>query len=59
MKMLILLILQVANQLAASWSGPPAMLAIFHKLFGSYSSPNIVRRNDFSNFQQYFLQKVK
>ncbi|CAD5112196.1 DgyrCDS1430 [Dimorphilus gyrociliatus] len=51
-------LVRVANQLAASWSGPPAMLAIFHKLFGSYSSPNIVRRNDFSNFQQYFLQKT-
>lgn len=31
---------------------------MFKKLYGSYSCPNIIRLNDFSNFQLYFLQKI-
>ena len=50
--------IQVANAMVSNWSGPPAMLNIFRKFFGSFSCPNIVKHNDFSNLQQYFLQKV-
>lgn len=49
---------QVANGMVASWAGPPAMLMIFRKLFGSFSCQHIVRQNNFANFQHYFLQKV-
>lgn len=48
----------VANHMAATWSGAPAMMSIFRKLFGSYSCPQIIRLNNFSNFQLYFLQKT-
>lgn len=50
--------LQVANAMVANWAGPPAMLAIFRKLFGSFSCPHIVRQNNFTNLQHYFLQKA-
>lgn len=33
------------------------MMAIFKKLFGSFSCPSIIKLNNFSNFQNYFLQK--
>ncbi|SPP76981.1 blast:Transcription initiation factor TFIID subunit 2 [Drosophila guanche] len=49
---------KVANQMVASWSGPPAMLNIFRKFFGSFSAPHIIKLNNFSNFQLYFLQKA-
>lgn len=49
---------QVANEMVSSWAGPPAMLMIFRKLFGSFSCQHIVRQNNFANFQHYFLQKV-
>ncbi|XP_068149073.1 transcription initiation factor TFIID subunit 2 [Drosophila tropicalis] len=48
---------KVANQMVAAWSGPPAMLNIFRKFFGSFSAPHIIKLNNFSNFQLYFLQK--
>nr|CAD7424617.1 unnamed protein product [Timema monikensis] len=32
---------KVANAMVANWAGPPAMLAIFRKLFGSFSCPHI------------------
>jgi len=44
--------------MVATWSGPPAMLAIFRKLFGSASCRRIIKQNNFSNFQHYFLQKT-
>ena len=44
--------------MVSSWAGPPAMLMIFRKLFGSFSCQHIVRQNNFANFQHYFLQKV-
>lgn len=44
--------------MVASWAGPPAMLAIFRKLFGSFAAPHIIRQNTFTNFQHYFLQKT-
>nr|CAD7573934.1 unnamed protein product [Timema californicum] len=49
---------KVANAMVANWAGPPAMLAIFRKLFGSFSCPHIVRQNNFTNLQHYFLQKA-
>lgn len=48
---------KVANSMV-SWQGPPAMLTIFRKLFGSFSAPHIVKQNNFDNFQHYFLQKT-
>lgn len=48
---------KVANRMGTTWVGPPAMLTIFRKLFGSPSCPNIVRMNNFRNFRLYFLQK--
>lgn len=44
--------------MVTQWSGPPAMLNIFRKFFGSFSAPHIIKQNNFSNFQLYFLQKV-
>ncbi|XP_049545880.1 transcription initiation factor TFIID subunit 2 isoform X1 [Anopheles darlingi] len=49
---------KVANAMVTSWQGPPAMLTIFKKFFGSYSAPHIIRQNNFTNFQHYFLQKT-
>lgn len=49
---------KVANAMVATWAGPPAMLAIFRKLFGSFSCPHIIRQNNFSNLHHYFLQKT-
>lgn len=48
------LCLQVENHLNSS----SALIEIFKKFFGSPSCPSVVRRNNFSNFQHYFLQKV-
>ena len=47
---------KVANSMSASWDGPPAMLVIFKRMFGSFSASNIIKQNDFSNLQNYFLQ---
>ncbi|XP_055846855.1 transcription initiation factor TFIID subunit 2 [Episyrphus balteatus] len=49
---------KVANAMVTSWNGPPAMLNIFRKFFGSFSAPHIIKQNNFSNFQHYFLQKT-
>lgn len=49
---------RVANAMVQTWAGPPAMLAIFRKLFGSFSCARIIRQNNFTNFQHYFLQKT-
>lgn len=49
---------KVANAMPSQWSGPPAMLTIFRKLFGSFSASHIVKQNNFDNFQHYFLQKT-
>lgn len=44
--------------MVSNWAGPPAMLAIFRKLFGSFAAPHIIKQNSFTNFQHYFLQKT-
>ncbi|XP_001664244.2 transcription initiation factor TFIID subunit 2 [Aedes aegypti] len=49
---------KVATAMVTSWQGPPAMLTIFKKFFGSFSAPHIIRQNNFTNFQHYFLQKT-
>ncbi|XP_076092140.1 transcription initiation factor TFIID subunit 2-like isoform X2 [Mytilus galloprovincialis] len=49
---------KVANSMVTSWAGPPAMMTIFRKIFGSHSCPAIIRQNNFSNFQHYFLLKT-
>ncbi|XP_055376719.1 transcription initiation factor TFIID subunit 2 [Condylostylus longicornis] len=49
---------KVANAMVTSWQGPPAMLNIFRKFFGSFSAPHIIKQNNFTNFQHYFLQKT-
>ncbi|XP_064625594.1 transcription initiation factor TFIID subunit 2-like [Lineus longissimus] len=49
---------QVANSMVSSWAGPPAMMTIFRKMFGSHSCSTIVKQNNFTNFQHYFLQKT-
>ena len=48
---------RVANVMLSSWTGPPAMYSLFTRFFCCDTSPPIVRMNNFSNFQQYFLQK--
>ena len=50
--------IKVANGMVSNWTGPPAMLMIFRKFYGSFSCHHIVRQNNFANFQHYFLQKV-
>ncbi|XP_050073652.1 transcription initiation factor TFIID subunit 2 [Anopheles maculipalpis] len=49
---------KVANAMVTSWQGPPAMLTIFKKFFGSFSAPHIIRQNNFTNLHHYFLQKT-
>ena len=49
---------KVANAMISNFAGPPVMLNIFRKLFGSFSCPGIIKHNDFSNLQHYYLQKV-
>lgn len=49
---------KVANAMVANWAGPPAMLAIFRKFFGSFAAPHIIKQNNFQSFQNYFLQKT-
>lgn len=44
--------------MVTNWTGPPAMLATFKKMFGSFSCPHIIKQNNFSNLQHYYLQKV-
>lgn len=44
--------------MVTNWTGPPAMLATFKKMFGSFSCPHITKQNNFSNLQHYYLQKV-
>lgn len=42
----------------SAWAGPPAMLTIFRKMFGSFSAPHIIKQNNFDNLQHYYLQKT-
>ncbi|KAK3592160.1 hypothetical protein CHS0354_019451 [Potamilus streckersoni] len=49
---------KVANAMESQWAGPPAMMTIFRKMFGSHSCPSIIRQNNFNNFQHYHLLKT-
>uniref|UniRef100_A0A8D9B9A4 Transcription initiation factor TFIID subunit 2 n=1 Tax=Cacopsylla melanoneura TaxID=428564 RepID=A0A8D9B9A4_9HEMI len=49
---------KIANAMVTTWSGPPAMFTIFRKLFGSFAAPHIIKQNDFTTLQNYFLQKT-
>ncbi|XP_038057385.1 transcription initiation factor TFIID subunit 2-like [Patiria miniata] len=49
---------KISNELVASYMGHTAIIAMFKKLFGSYSCADIVKQNSFSNFMDYFLQKT-
>lgn len=50
---------QIANAMVSTWQGPPAMKSLFTRMFCCKSCPNIVKTNNFINFQSYFLQKVR
>lgn len=45
--------------MVSTWQGPPAMKSLFTRMFCCKSCPNIVKTNNFINFQSYFLQKVQ
>lgn len=49
---------KVANAMVANWNGPPAMMQIFRKMFGSFSCPNIIRQHDFTSLQNYYILKT-
>lgn len=51
-------LLQIANSMMSTWTGPPAMKSLFTRMFCCKSCPNIVKTNSFINFQSYFLQKA-
>lgn len=53
------LLIQIANSMVSTWTGPPAMKSLFTRMFCCKTCPNIVKTNNFMNFQSYFLQKVK
>uniref|UniRef100_A0A915KXA1 Uncharacterized protein n=1 Tax=Romanomermis culicivorax TaxID=13658 RepID=A0A915KXA1_ROMCU len=48
----------VANRLFSMMAGIPSIVTVFNSIFGSKSSNEIPRLNNFSNFQQYFLAKA-
>lgn len=47
----------VANRMAHSWNGPLPFVSTFRTFFKSPSAPNLVRSNNFSDLQMYYLQK--
>lgn len=51
---------KVVNSLGPSLQAPPAIniMSMFRRMFGSFSAAHIVKQNNFSNFQHYFLQKT-
>ncbi|CAH2285827.1 transcription initiation factor TFIID subunit 2 isoform X1 [Pelobates cultripes] len=49
---------KIANSMVSTWTGPPAMKSLFTRMFCCKSCPNIVKTNNFMNFQSYFLQKT-
>ena len=50
-------ILETASPKLLYFKGPPSLLVIFKKMFGSFANSNIVKQNDFQDLQMYFLQK--
>ncbi|KAJ1193875.1 hypothetical protein NDU88_003171 [Pleurodeles waltl] len=49
---------KIANSMVSTWTGPPAMKSLFTRMFCCKSCPNIVKTNNFMNFQSYFLEKT-
>ncbi|KAJ7405005.1 TATA-box binding protein associated factor 2 [Willisornis vidua] len=49
---------KIANSMVSTWTGPPAMKSLFTRMFCCKTCPNIVKTNNFMNFQSYFLQKT-
>ncbi|TRZ16722.1 hypothetical protein HGM15179_010371 [Zosterops borbonicus] len=49
---------RIANSMVSTWTGPPAMKSLFTRMFCCKTCPNIVKTNNFMNFQSYFLQKT-
>lgn len=49
---------KVVNSLGPAMPATPAIniMSMFRRMFGSFSASHIVRQNNFSNFQHYFLQ---
>ena len=50
---------KVSNAMASTSTveGPPDLLTIFKKIYGSFANSNICKQNEFSNLQSYYLQK--
>ena len=48
---------EVSNKMAHSYSGPLPLISTFKKFFSSTSNPNLVTNNNFSDIQNYFLEK--
>uniref|UniRef100_A0A8C2UU57 Transcription initiation factor TFIID subunit 2 n=1 Tax=Chinchilla lanigera TaxID=34839 RepID=A0A8C2UU57_CHILA len=49
---------RIANSMVSTWTGPPAMKSQFTRMFCCKTCPNMVKTNNFMNFQAYFLQKT-
>lgn len=49
---------EVANKMANSWNGPLPFISTFKKFFASQSSANLVINNNFTDLQNYFVQKT-
>ena len=54
----ILSLVSIATKFSRTWSGAQTLIDIGQNLFSSGSCAEIVRSNDFSDFAEYFLQKV-
>ncbi|KHJ85312.1 hypothetical protein OESDEN_14965 [Oesophagostomum dentatum] len=53
---------EVLNKMPETWSGVPALLSLYRKIYGAKSCPMLPRSNNFvvtsQNLQQYFLQQA-
>ena len=49
---------QLGNVSGESWNIHLTMISMFQDFFGSQACPTIVRYNNFSDFIDYFVQKV-
>ncbi|KAJ1367780.1 hypothetical protein KIN20_028770 [Parelaphostrongylus tenuis] len=53
---------EVLNKMPETWSGVPALLSLYRKIYGSKSCPAIPKSNNFvvtsQNLQQYFIQQA-
>uniref|UniRef100_A0A8L8KW73 Transcription initiation factor TFIID 150 kDa subunit n=1 Tax=Heligmosomoides polygyrus TaxID=6339 RepID=A0A8L8KW73_HELPZ len=53
---------EVLNKMPETWSGVPALLSLYRKVYGAKSCPAIPKSNNFvvtsQNLQQYFLQQA-